>query len=411
MEKDGEIIYEGEVIDSLETQGGKLYLSTKRGFVYCLDSVERKILWRFMASEPLASPSYCGSKKIYFYDQGNTLYCLDKEGKALWKKKFEEEITSGLAEFDNKICFGTEKGTFFALSADRGEVLWHFQAGGAIRTTPVFAGNKIIFGGDSFGLTFLTEEGRLLAQIRANDTIQATPLVEKNFIYFGADDHYFYCFNLKKGKMKWRIKTGGKFSTPPAVDEKRIFFLCWNDVLYCLNKRNGHILWWKIIPSRSFYRLEVSGKRIVVSSLSSLLLCFEMGTGEKVGDYEASQEVKSNPLWLPPYLVFNLYDSQSEKGRLVFLRTVIKVSLTASQQSPQAVGEEIAFTVSAVGFYKPKYEFYIIEGDEKKVVQEKSEKKSWSWFPEKQGDFVIGVEVFDEKQSMKKEIPFEIKKE
>ncbi len=410
VEKAGEIVYEGEVIDSIEAKEEKLYLSTNKGYLYCFDGLERRILWRFDAAQPLASPPYCFGEKIYVYDQQNTLYCLDREGREVWKKRIEEQITSGIGEFNNRIHLGTDKGTFLALKAASGEEQWRFQAGGAIRSTPVIAETEIIFGCDDHNLYILSGEGSLLHKFQAKDKIQSTPLVDKKYLYFGADDHYFYCLKLRTSKPKWKIKTGGKVSTLPVSDGKRVFFLCWNNVLYCLNKRNGSILWWKIMPSRSFYRLGVSGRRIVVSSLSSILLCFEMETGEKIGDYDAGQEVKSNPLWLPPYLIYNLYDNQSDQGQLVFLKKVLKGSLTSSLESPQAIGKEIVFSASSIGFYRPKYEFYLKEGEQIKIMQVKSEKNSWAWFPEKEAEFVVGVEISDEKQSLKEEIPFVIKK-
>jgi len=158
--------------------------------------------------------------------------------------------------------------------------------------------------------------------------------------------------------------------TPAVIHGNRIFFLSLNNVLYCLSKRSGSILWWRIIPSRSYYHLGISGEKIMVSSLSSLIVCFNLKTGEEVGKYDAGQEVRSNPLWVDPYLVFNLYDEQSDKGRLVLLEKEMKVSLKSSKGSPQSVGKEIVFTVSAVGFYEPEYEFYLREGEEEEVVQE-----------------------------------------
>lgn len=411
MEKAGEIAYKGKVIDFVKDTDGDLYLSTQRGLVYCLAGERREILWEFEVSEELTSSPFLGAENIYVYDRNSTLYCLNKKGRLLWKKEVKEKITTGITEFKKKIYFGTEKGIFFALATASGEELWRFEASKAIRSTPVFADEKIIFGCDDHSLYILTEKGSLLDKIKTENKIQPLPLVEKNFLYFGADDHYFYCFNLAKRKKKWKIKIGGKIFSPPVVDGKRIFFICWNNVLYCLNKKNGHILWWKIIPSRSFYRLEISGERILASSFSSLLLCFDVETGENIGEYDAGQEIKSNPLWVAPYLTFNLYDNKKDEGKLIFLKKILKASLRSSEKSPQKVGAEIAFTVSAVGFYRQNYEFYLKEGEEERIVQEKSERNSWAWFPEKEGDYIVGVKVVDEKESMKAEIPFVIKKD
>jgi len=411
VEKAGEIVYKGKVIGFEKDAGGDLYLSTRRGLVYCLARGRREILWKFEVSEELTSSPFLGEENIYIYDKTSTLYCLSKKGRLLWKKELKEKISTGVTEFKRKIYLGTEQGIFFALSTASGEELWRFEAGEAIRSTPVFTNVRIIFGCDDHFLYILTEKGNLLDKVKTDNKIQPVPLLERNYLYFGTDNNYFYCFNLAKRKKKWKVKIGGKIFSPPVVDGKRIFFLCWNNVLYCLNKKNGNILWWKIIPSRSFYRLEISGERIVASSFSSLLVCFDIETGAEVGDYDAGQEIKSNPLWVAPYLMINLYDSLKDEGKLVFLKKILNVSLRSSEESPQKVGAEIAFTVSAVGFYRQNYEFYLKEGEEERIVQEKSERNSWTWLPEKEGDYIVGVNVVDEKEKMKAEVPFVIRKD
>lgn len=210
--------------------------------------------------------------------------------------------------------------------------------------------------------------------------------------------------------------------TPPDVAGKRILFLCWNNVLYCLNKKRGHILWWKMIPSRTFYRLEISGDRVVVSSLSSVisgdrvvvsslssvLLSFDLETGESTGEFNAKQELASNPLWFDPYLLISLYDPLKDTGRILFLKKIVRAALKPSKESPQKVGEEIRFSVSVRGFFMPLYEFYLKEGEEEIIVQESSERNSWAWFPEKTGDYVVGVRVFDGKEKVSAEIRFSI---
>jgi outer membrane protein assembly factor BamB len=411
LEKAGDVTYRGKVIGFVKDGWGNLYLTTDRGLVYCLAGERREILWKIEASEELSSYPFLGAANIYVYDRASTIYCLSKKGSLIWKKEVEEKITTGIKEFKEKIYFGTEKGIFFACGAPSGEELWRFEAGNTIRSSPVISDGRIIFGCDDSNLYILTEKGSILDKIKTENKIQANPLVEKNFLYFGTGGHYFYCFNLAKRKQKWKVKIGGEIFSPPVVDGKRIFFICWNNVLYCLNKKNGHILWWKIIPSRSSYRLEISGERIVVSSFSSVLVCFEIKTGENVGEYDAGQEIKSNPLWVAPYLTFNLYDNKKDEGKLIFLKKILRVSLKSSEKSPQKVGAELVFTVSAVGFYRQNYEFYLKEGEQERIVQEKSERNSWTWFPEKEGDYVVGVKVVDEKESTKAEIPFVIKKD
>lgn len=406
--RDGQVVYQGKVIDLVEKEGERLYFSTEKGLVYCLDSVKREVLWKLEISPSLMSPPSLSAQNLYVYDENGILYCLSKEGSPLWKKEVGERITSRVAEARDTACFGTEKGIFLALDSASGKELWRFQAQAAIRSTPVFADGKFIFGCDDHNLYLLSEKGILSGKIEVEGGIQASPLVVEKHIYFGADDHYFYCFNLKKLKRRWKVKTGGRIFTPAVTNGKRVLFLCWNNVLYCLHRRKGHILWWQMVPSRSYYHLEVSGERIVASSLCSVVTGFDIGTGKKVGEFDAKLEVRSNPVWLNPYLLINIYDDQKEEGRMLFLKKIIRVSLKPSKNSPQKVGEEVSFTASARGFYLPKYEFFLKKGEEEEIVQERSERDSWVWFPEKAGEYVVGVRVTDEKESASIEIAFKV---
>jgi outer membrane protein assembly factor BamB len=408
VERDGQVVYQGKIIDLVERDGDRLYLSTSKGLVYCIDSVKRTVLWKSEVFSGLMSPPSLGAHNLYLYDENGVLYCLSKEGRLLWKKEVGENITSRVCEARDTACFGTEKGIILALEPSSGRELWRFQTQGAIRSTPVFVDGRFIFGCDDHKLYLLSDKGELIGSIKVGDKIQASPLVMEKNLYFGSDDHYFYCFNLKKLRRKWKVKTGGNIFTPAVTDGKRVLFLCFNNVLYCLNRRNGHILWWGMIPSRSYYHLEVSEGRVVVSSLSSVVAGFDIETGKRVGEFDAGQELRSNPVWLNPYLLINIYDDQKEEGRLLFLKKIIRVSLKPSKNSPLKVGEEVAFTASARGFYLPKYEFYLKKGNEKEIVQERSEKESWVWFPEKAGEYVVGVRVTDEKESASAEIPFKV---
>jgi outer membrane protein assembly factor BamB len=411
VEKDEEISYQGKITDRLQKRNRIVYFSSLKGFVYSFDSLERKILWEYKTKHPLVSAPLLGKERIYVFDRKNTLYCLDQEGQLLWEKKTEENVTSELKEDRERLYWGTEEGGLVAFNPEDGEKIWRFQAGGAIRSGPVFSDSWIIFGCDDGLLYFLSRRGKLIDKFETGGKIEASPLVDGKRLYFGSHDQYFYCLNLKKRKTKWKVKTGGKIFSLPIIDEKRVFFISWDSALYSLNKNNGTILWWQALPSRSLYDLEIIEGKIVASSLSSTLVCFDIKTGLKKGTYEAGQEVRSNPLWLEPYLLISLYDYKQDEGRLVFLKKAVEVMLTPSKESPQKIGEEVIFSAKATGFFQPKYEFYLKTGDREEVVQEISEQGSWTWFPEAAGDYTVGVKVLDAKEKAETEISFTIEKE
>ncbi|MFC2167024.1 PQQ-binding-like beta-propeller repeat protein [Acidobacteriota bacterium] len=408
VEKAGGLFYDGEIIDQIQKKEGRLYFSTREGFIYCIDSTEYKSQWRLRMPEAPKSPIFMGRSYFFVFDAKNNIYCYDLDGNTLWQMSLEEEITSPLAEIGNYVFLGTSKGSFIAIDALSGNEAWRFAAPEAIRSNPVEYERHIIFGCDDHQLYFIDQHGNLVDKYLAEDKILNSLLVDRKFLYFGTENNFLVCLDLKKKIKKWEVKTGGRVLPVPVSDKKRVFFLSWNNVLYCLHKRNGSILWWRPIPSRSLFPMELYKDKIVVSSLSSRLVCFNVETGARIGEFDVGKEMMSNPLWSSPFLLVNVYDQETEKGELIQMKKVVQSSLESSVVSPQIANQEILLSVTTVGFHLPQYEFYIRSGEEKNVVQATSDKSTWAWFPSQPGTYTLGVIVSDEKINQQSEIPFVI---
>lgn len=425
MEKIRESSFDSEIIEIIHREKSNLYFSTRGGKVICIDIEGKKPVWEFQVKGKIESPLYRGMDNFYVHNDNGILYCLSLKGKLIWKIKIGDKISSGIYESGSRVYFGTEKGRLIALN-EKGKKLWVFKSGGEIKSIPVSAAGKVIFGCDDGKVYFINTDGILISTYETEGKVRGSFLVDNNLLYFGSYDHYFYCFNIKRHKVKWRIKTGGIIHSFPVSWGKRIYFLSYNNVLYCLNKKNGTIIWWTTVPARSFFRLELADDKIVISSMSDKLLCFDAKTGEQKGSYNALGESGSNPLWVAPNLIISVYDEDKETAKLLFIQKEVKVSLSASKTSPQNVNEEVVFKAEVTGFYLPQYEFYshrFIKIDfsffplpvvpftqEREIVQAKSEEKTWNWYPEDEGIYRIDVLVEDEKEKSETEMYFEITK-
>ena len=413
-----EIAFDGIINDVIHRAADRIYFSTRKGIIYCVNGKKRELEWKYQADQSIMSPVYPGKDKIFVFDSLSTLYCLDYEGYLVWKIKIPEKITSGIGEGPDSIYLGTEKGTIFSLDKKNGNIIWNFSTGGAIRTIPVLWRNQIIVGSDDHKLHFLNNSGALLFDFETGDKIRGGLLVDGANLYFGSYDHIFYGFDLQKRKISWKMKTGGKIHSYPVSDEKRVYFISMNNVLYCLEKKTGTTRWWKSISSRSFYRPELFGDCLVVSNLSSHLLGFEVKTGKEMGRYDINYELRSNPIWMKPFLIASIFHIPEQRGKLIFLGKEVKATLASSKKSPIEVDEEVVFKVAVSGFFQPEYEFYlsrvfqicfgfssfILVQSEKQIVQNKSRQISWTWFPEKHGVYVISIQVTDKKEKAKTEM-------
>jgi outer membrane protein assembly factor BamB len=403
------LTYEGQIIALIMQKEENLYLSTRSGYLYCVNGRDIQMRWKHKASEDLVSSPFLTSDSVLAFDSQGLLVCVGEDGAPKWKTMINGKISSGIGGDDEQIFLGTEEGEALAFETRSGTKAWSFTLGEPLSSTPISFEDKIIFACEDGSLNILTKKGVLIEKQHVGGRIKAPFILENKNLYFGTDDKFFYCWNLGRGKKKWRIKTGGSILSPPVIIKDKVFFLSWNSVLYCVNKRNGTILWWKTVPSRSYYRIELSGGKIIVTSLSSRIVCFDVNSGRIVGSFDTENEVNSNPVWLEPHLVFSHYDSQFDSGTLVFLKKAVKLVLSPSQKSPYVPFKEIIFTAKPEGFFMPQFEFYIREEGEKNVVQEKSETNTWVWFPEKIGTFTIGVVVTDEKESAEAEMSYMIK--
>jgi outer membrane protein assembly factor BamB len=400
--------FEGRAVKSLVRSGDKLFLSTDKGAVHCLDDHGRKILWTYASPAAMGCPPAVGPAVLAVWDAANTVHGVSPEGAPAWKTQLQGTASSDIAFSEDRLFVGTREGVLYCLSQSTGEVLWRFETGGAIEAACAVWRESAVLASTDGWIYVLGPDGKPRYKWQAGAAIRVTPLVEGDSLYFGADDAGFNCLDLRSRRLIWRLGAGAKTLSTPRADGQRVYFTASNTVLYALKKSGGDIVWWKILPSRSPYSPEIAGDTVLAASASMVLVGLERRTGLEKGRHDAGLEIRSNPCWSAPDILVALYDPASDKGCLSRLQKLLKVELSASLPQPAAVGAEVVFTASAVGFHLPKYEFYVRKDTEITVTQEASTKSAWTWFPESEGKVTIGVRVSDAKDKQETELEFDV---
>lgn len=332
LKEEGRVLYEGEINRLVQKAGGRLFFSTGKGYLYCIDAAKKDISWKFSARAGVPAPPCLSEGRIYFTDGENDLHCLDEAGTLVWEKKLAEKLSGEVGQGSGTILLSTVDGKVVALDPSSGNEVWRFKSESTIETVPVVWNQQIIFGTGDGRLYFLAPDGRRLAAFKAGARVRGPLLIDANRLYYSLQDGTFNSLNLTSRRRRWKIQTGGFLTAAPVVDEKRIYFLNSGDIFFCLNKKNGELLWWKPIPSRSFFQPEIYGAEILAASLSPLLLGFYKNNGEKSGSFDAGQEIKSNPLGFDSHLVINVYDGEAGQGTLVFLKRESAVRVTSQKK-------------------------------------------------------------------------------
>lgn len=387
-----------------------LFFTTSEGELWAVDWEKKEAKWNKSAGKAPLGPPVTGAGKIIYYDSEGTIFCLNREGDLIWSRELNDKISSRLGFFpEDGIYAGTETGKIFVLESNTGNIKAQFDGEGKIETNFAQWDSNVIFGNEKGYLYLMDVSGKIRVIFKADKAIMPSIAVNGDICYFSTANNLFYSYDIRKGKVEWKVELGGIALIPPVFKGRQMFLVLWSGVIYSLDKNNGFILWWQSLPSRSSFEPALLNGQIVVSSFSSQIIAFKVNTGEKWGNFESEFEIRSNPVWLQAQLAVLAYDRKEDESRLLFLEKEVKVSLLTSVSSPQEVNQEIVLTAEAAGFFQPEFEFYLKKDEEIVILQEWSDRKTFNWFPDKTGSYVIGVRVKDQKEFSEAELSFEIK--
>lgn len=221
---------------------------------------------------------------------------------------------------DGIVYYATREGFITAVVASSRSVLRRSRAAEPFPGSPEVPGGPV-FVRDGGLLRAVDGQGQPVWEFRAEGAIQADPAVAGGRVYFGAADRTLYCLDAETGKRKWRRRLQGALLHPPVVQGRSVAVAASNSVVYFLSRKGGSVLSWEAVPSRVIHELTSAGPLVLVTSASRTVLAFDLATGRRAGQYEASGIPVAGALWVPPFVV--LFEGSAGPGgqRIVFLRS------------------------------------------------------------------------------------------
>jgi len=90
------------------------------------------------------------------------------------------------------------------------ELLWSYQAGDEIRSSPVSCENLIVTGSGNGFVYCLDEKGQFQWKFETGNMIEAPALILDGIVYIGNMDGALYAIDLYTGKEVWKYQGGPK---------------------------------------------------------------------------------------------------------------------------------------------------------------------------------------------------------
>ncbi len=211
--------------------------------------------------------------------------------KKIWEYNDDGDIGSGMALYKNKyIIAANTKGKVYALDYNTGNLIWSFNTGGKIYSTPAVYKDIVVVGSsDSWIYGLNAKTGEQLWSVKAEKAVLGSPKIEKGVAYIGASDGVFRAVNVNSGKVLWTFdKVKGFVTTLPTLDGNKVLFGSWENGFYCLDKKSGELLWeWnnghgsRMFSPAACYPVVVKNRVFIVAP-DRYMTALDLNTGDQI---------------------------------------------------------------------------------------------------------------------------------
>ena len=214
--------------------GGLLYVTTKTGYVYCLDMETGAEKWKFDSGKPFhSSPAGWNGLIIATNDSGYVYGISASNGKMKWKLQTGAPIFATPIISGDDIFVGNISGTFYSIDAESGTTNWKHEGTGSYYSTASAGDDNVyIMGADGMMLSLSKPDGSVIWKSDLNAPISEGILLSGKYIYIGSMDKNLYAVSAETGVILWSEKLEGRVRTSPLEYKGSLYVGTENKYLY-----------------------------------------------------------------------------------------------------------------------------------------------------------------------------------
>lgn len=301
--------------------GDTLFVGSADGYFYALDAMTGALRWR-LRTGIVDSTASAMDGTVFFAGRDHRLYAVSAaDGKIRWtydlgkdrgQSNYWDFYTSSPIPSGANVYVGSGNGYLDAIDRQDGHLVWRFNAGARIRSTPAVGAGHVVFGTqDGFVFALDAASGALLWKaetrgvkntfaLKNNDTtsILASPSIADGMAVIGSRDAYLYGFDLKSGRRKWSIThDGGSWILGTAVKAGTVYVGSGSAFfLQAADLRTGKEKWRFPTLSGNFASPAISGDVVLISDLSGTLYAVNALTGKDLWSFAMGDRAFSSPV-------------------------------------------------------------------------------------------------------------------
>lgn len=240
---------EGEVYAGPTVVENDVLVTCEAGSLTCFNAESGQQRWRFEIDAPLRCMPTIVAGHVLLAGCDSQLHFIEvSTGKETGTVPIDAPTGSTAAVLGNRVFFGTEGGTFFAIDAATNKdqlpaVAWTYrdeQRGQPIRSAAAVTDKLLVYGAQGkmiYGLT--PTGGQLEWKLPTRSRVDSSPVIVGERVVAATDRGVVYLLDATNKEVKWQFDAGGGFAASPAVVDGRIILGNTDGTLYCFGQKNS----------------------------------------------------------------------------------------------------------------------------------------------------------------------------
>ena len=224
---------------------------------------------------------------IFIFDSRGEIKAFSNNGKRIWNKKLDDDISTGINLGFNKLLLSSSNGEVFCLSKDSGEIIWRYSTSGEVLSPPATNGDIVAIQNIDGRVTAVDlETGEFRWDYRSvipNLTLRGTsePSFYEGFLYIGFANGNLAKIEPRSGVTQWEIpittsKETSEIGRIVDIDGNFVFssgiafVATFQGDVAALDTRSGRFIW-KEKASTANDLLSSRGKIILIDEKDQVL--------------------------------------------------------------------------------------------------------------------------------------------
>jgi len=155
-------------------------------------------------------------------------------------------------------------------------VLWTYQTGNAVYSSPAVAGGKVYIGSTDYKVYALdATTGEFIWSYQTGSQVAwSSPAVANGKVYIGSRDGYFYALDASTGGLIWSYQTGVIAYSSPAVAGGKVYIGSPDGKVYALDAATGTFVWSYQTGDYVYSSPAVAGGKVYIGSSDGKVYAF-----------------------------------------------------------------------------------------------------------------------------------------